>query len=212
MLAAQRGHVDITKILLRSGAKLDVCTSQNSTALMLACKRGNLNVARILVGRGCDLEVRDNRGRRAKDIVMKLECKKLAALISLDTQVFLMKQDVAVERNFELVKLWILLNSGRSSYAVNIGVHGGGLQLDVNNMSAGDDINCDAHSQIILRMMLLPLSLVGHIAGYMSLPMLFEKRLEMMTRRCLLNPDSTISCALDLIDDVLEEIDRKSVV
>ncbi len=207
MLAAQRGHVDITKILLKHGAKLDACTSQNSTALMLACKRGNIDVARVLIRKGCDLEVKDNRGRTAKDIAAKLESSELRKLLSLDTQLFLMKQDVAIERNYTFVKLWLLLHSERASCATfRLDNCSRRKQIVISQMSAGDEFSCGVQSEVLLRTMLLPLSLVGHIAGYLCLPMLYERRLEMMTRRCLLNPDSTISCALDLIDDVLEEI------
>ena len=41
MLASQRGHADMVKLLIQVGAAMDEQTMQGSTALMLACKRGH---------------------------------------------------------------------------------------------------------------------------------------------------------------------------
>jgi hypothetical protein len=41
MLASQRGHSDMVKLLIQVGAAMDEQTMQGSTALMLACKRGH---------------------------------------------------------------------------------------------------------------------------------------------------------------------------
>ena len=53
--------------------------------------------------------------------------------------------------------------------------------------------------------MLLPLPLVGLISNYLPKPLLWERRLDMLTKRCHVNPDATIFCSLDLIDESLEE-------
>ena len=48
MLASQRGHSDMVRLLIKEQAAMDEQTMQGSTALMLACKRGHEKCAEVI--------------------------------------------------------------------------------------------------------------------------------------------------------------------
>lgn len=58
--AAAAGHLDIVKLLITHGAKVNTTTRTNSTPLRAACFDGHLEIVKYLVQHGADVEVRYN--------------------------------------------------------------------------------------------------------------------------------------------------------
>ena len=200
MLAAQRGHTSIVKMLIRAGANIDITTSyQGSTALMLACKRGHIDTTIALISAGSELMLRDSRGRTAKDSALRkgIGMRDLTGLMTPEIQIALMQQNVMVERKYILIGLWKLLQQNRAFVKTDFGA------ANKHNTECVDNTN--KFQQALVQTMLLPLPLVDLIASYLPKPPLWEQRLEMLSKRCHINPDATICCSLDLIDEALEE-------
>lgn len=55
MEAAQEGHVELTKLLLESGAKVNATSATGDTALSYACENGHTDVADLLLKYNADL-------------------------------------------------------------------------------------------------------------------------------------------------------------
>lgn len=67
MLAAQAGHDDAVKILLRASAKLDPQNDRGETALILAAAAGKKDVVKLLLQAGADPSIADQNGKTALD-------------------------------------------------------------------------------------------------------------------------------------------------
>jgi len=212
MLAAQRGHATIAKILIRAGAKINVKTTQDSTSLMLACKRGHAEIAQVLIAAGSELMFRDNRGRTARESAIRKGLLSLMDYITPQAQISLMKHDAMVERRHFMLMMWKLLQQERASVNVfaissESGKRRGSKTIHELSGNLHDPLlECmNTSRRALVLSMMLPMPLLGVISSYLPAPRLWEKRLEMLTRRSHINTDCTISCALDLIDEVLEE-------
>jgi ankyrin repeat protein len=48
MIASQKGHVDVVKLLLEKGADVDASTDNGITALLVARKNGHADIAQLL--------------------------------------------------------------------------------------------------------------------------------------------------------------------
>lgn len=53
--AAQGGFIDITKILLKAGATVDVASVDGGTALFVACQGGHANIVKELLTAGANV-------------------------------------------------------------------------------------------------------------------------------------------------------------
>ncbi|XP_050306187.1 protein fem-1 homolog CG6966 isoform X2 [Anthonomus grandis grandis] len=60
--AAAAGHVDIVKLLVSHGAKVNTTTRTNSTPLRAACFDGHLEIVKYLVQHGADIEIANKHG------------------------------------------------------------------------------------------------------------------------------------------------------
>jgi len=81
-VAAYRGHADVAKVLLESGADPDAKNKEGNTPLHAAAYRGHIDVASLLLEHGADPCVTNKDGdiplvtaqkRRAEDIYVLLE-------------------------------------------------------------------------------------------------------------------------------------------
>ncbi|KAI2492633.1 hypothetical protein MHU86_21909 [Fragilaria crotonensis] len=202
MLASQRGHAGIVKLLLEAKAEIDAMTAQRSTSLMLACKREHVNVVQVLVGFGCELFIRDSRGRTATDVATRENRKDLLRLLEPAKQIELMQRKSRVERNYIMASMWVLLQQDRASVCTangNISLH------DVSESYDAGSLKLAACEKTLVRTMTLPAPMVELIASFMPLPRLWDERLALITKRCRVDADAAVSCAMDLIDEVLEE-------
>ena len=69
--ASLRGHENIVKLLLQSGANINIKDNTGSTALMHAASSNafrHINVAELLLKNGADITAKDNSGNTALDI------------------------------------------------------------------------------------------------------------------------------------------------
>lgn len=63
MLAASHGKVDVVRLLIESGADVNIQDDDGSTALMCAAEHGYLDIVNTLaVHPDCDLTIKDNVG------------------------------------------------------------------------------------------------------------------------------------------------------
>ncbi len=210
MLAAERGHAGVVRILIQAGAKLDTLTKQNMSALMLSCLGGIDCIATVktLLARGCIIDFKDDQGRTAHDIALETNVN-LAEIIDHEVQLLLMKQTVHIERKYTFAMLWILLHDGRASIpALFVGLTRPYTKKHCSDLASSFlAMNAKHTSHLALvQTMMLPFDLVTTIASFLPLPQLWEKRVEMLSRSYHLSPDITISSAIDLIDDVLDEV------
>ncbi|CAH0552652.1 unnamed protein product [Brassicogethes aeneus] len=60
--AAAAGHLEIVKLLISHGAKVNTTTRTNSTPLRAACFDGHLDIVKYLVQHGADIEVANRHG------------------------------------------------------------------------------------------------------------------------------------------------------
>ncbi|KAK8016092.1 NB-ARC and ankyrin domain protein [Apiospora rasikravindrae] len=63
LYAADKGHVDIAKLLIERGADVDAAGSSGWTPLTLALDRGHIDMARLLIERGADVNTTGSSGR-----------------------------------------------------------------------------------------------------------------------------------------------------
>jgi len=203
MLASQRGHANIVQRLVDAGAEVDAMTSQDSTSLMLACKRGHLDVVKALVTSGCELAFRDSRGRTAREMAQRKNMKELLELLEPTKQIDLLRRKARTERNFVMIKMWDLLQKERATVPVDQG------DVTIHHISDNLNSNLLVHMRksdnVLVQAMTLPSPLLENIASFLPLPFMWDERIGMITKRCRIDADSSVSCAFDLIDEVLEE-------
>lgn len=65
MIAAQKGYVDVARVLLETGADVNFQSSSGKTALMMACFSGNVEVAQLLKQHKADWDLVDRTGSTA---------------------------------------------------------------------------------------------------------------------------------------------------
>jgi ankyrin repeat protein len=198
MLASQRGHASIVELLVDAGAQVDAMTTQDSTSLMLACKRGHVNVVRVLVTAGCELWIRDSRGRTAKDMAVRKNASELVTLLDPDVQVDLMRRKSRTQRNYTMVQMWTLLQQERARVPLMLS------NASIHNVTADLLITTGSFSALV-RTMALPAPLLEHIASYMPLPRLWERRTALILKQCTVDPNAAIAASLELIDEALVE-------
>ena len=81
MLAAIRGDMEKTNILVRSGADINAKTYDGWTALMFACSNGHTDVAAFLIEKGADVNIKDNDGTTPLKLALKWGHKDLIKLL-----------------------------------------------------------------------------------------------------------------------------------
>ena len=60
--AAQDGHVDVAKVLIRNGADVNAKDSDGETALHMAAEDGHVDVVKVLIQNGADVNaVNENK-------------------------------------------------------------------------------------------------------------------------------------------------------
>ena len=202
MLASQRGHANVVTLLLEAKAEIDFMTVQRSTSLMLACKREHVDVVRVLVSFGCELFIRDSRGRTAADEAARKSRSDLLMLLEPAKQIELMQRRSRTWRNHMIARIWKLLEQERALVRTPNGdVPLRAMPIDEESCFWG----LSACESALIRAMTLPEHIVDLVASFMPLPRLWDDRLSLITKRCGVDADAAISCAMDLIDEVLEE-------
>lgn len=75
--AAQKGHLDVVKILLTSGVSVKSCNRKGMTALHYAAQGSNLEFVRYLLKKGANKDVKNKAGKSAVDLASSEEIRKL---------------------------------------------------------------------------------------------------------------------------------------
>ena len=61
-IAANKGYVDIVRILVDAGANINILSNDNQTPFYQACKHGRTEVARYLYGKGANIRINGENG------------------------------------------------------------------------------------------------------------------------------------------------------
>jgi len=210
MLASQRGNAKICRYLIQRGADLDAMTGHTSTSLVLACKRQHLDTVKVLVTAGAELFLKDNRGRTARDIALQRrpftrnrnDATKaiLALLLDPTVQVDLMRKQARRDRSWSWMRLLALIQQDRARLrsAEDVPLH---EAIDLIEERRSPPKSTTAW----IRTLSLPTPLVQHIAQFAPLPTLWDRRLSLLTGRCVAAPNAALESIFDLMDEVLEE-------
>ena len=211
MLSSQRGHASIVAMLVKAGASVDAKTAQDSTSLMLACKRKNLGVAKILVASGAELKLKDCKNRTVLETATRRGNDEFADVLTDNAQIRLMQEDSRRERNFTMVCMWKLLQKERATVRLL-----GGKQASIHEVSRSlasptpDNSNNQRRTlsldvkqlcpskQTLVQAMTLPAPLIELISSFIPLPLIWEKRLMLLSSRSLVDPDSAVYNALGM--------------
>ncbi|XP_027021407.2 KN motif and ankyrin repeat domain-containing protein 1b isoform X2 [Tachysurus fulvidraco] len=82
MLAVSHGRMDMVKILLATGSKVNIQDDEGSTALMCASEHGHVDIVRLLLAQpGCDATLRDNDDSTAMSIALDAGHNDIAMLM-----------------------------------------------------------------------------------------------------------------------------------
>ncbi|KAF4976723.1 hypothetical protein FZEAL_6638 [Fusarium zealandicum] len=81
MTAISRGKLEIARLLIRSGAKIDVPDLHGRTHLHLAIERGDFGMARSLLELGADALATDTRGMAALHMAVERDAEEMARLL-----------------------------------------------------------------------------------------------------------------------------------
>jgi ankyrin repeat protein len=65
LLAAQRGYVEVSRLLIGAGAKLEARNQFGNTALLAAVQNAQLESVRLLLAQGADVFARNSNGETA---------------------------------------------------------------------------------------------------------------------------------------------------
>jgi len=68
ILAAERGDLDIVKLLITHKAQLDLYDNNGNTALMLAAKNNHCNVIKLLLAHGANPHIKNNNKKTAAEL------------------------------------------------------------------------------------------------------------------------------------------------
>ena len=80
-IASERGHLDIVRLLIKKGAKLDKADYDGWTPLIGASLMGHLEVVRLLVDAGADLNKVNDDGKTALDIAKAMGHLEIVRLL-----------------------------------------------------------------------------------------------------------------------------------
>jgi hypothetical protein len=69
ILAAERGHQEICKLLISRGCSIDAQNKNGDTAFTLAAIRGDLSIVFTLIEAGCNYSLKNKKGKTALDIL-----------------------------------------------------------------------------------------------------------------------------------------------
>jgi ankyrin repeat protein len=77
MIASQFGHIEVVKLLLERGAKLDLQVPSGPTALIIASAQGNTDVVKLLLESGANKELKTLEGKKALDYAKNTDIETL---------------------------------------------------------------------------------------------------------------------------------------
>ena len=67
-IAAEKGHLQVAQLLVRSGAEINAIDLNGDTPLHFACVNGHLNVVSWLLTRGPNLQIKNKQGKLSQDL------------------------------------------------------------------------------------------------------------------------------------------------
>ena len=62
MLASDKGHLKVVKLLLEKGANANAQNNNGETALMVASEKGHLEIVKLLIEKGANINAQHKNG------------------------------------------------------------------------------------------------------------------------------------------------------
>ena len=120
-----------------------------------------------------------------------------AEILTDAAQVRLMQADSRKERNFSMVRVWKLLQSERAMIRL------GGMDMPIHNVTGnlGSTTlmqHANNSKRALMQSMTLPAPLIELISSFIPPPLIWEKRLMLLTSRSHVDPDSAVYNALGM--------------
>jgi len=81
MLAAGLGNMEVIHVLLRAGAKIDLCNSDGDTALTWAAREDKVRALVALLAAGADPTLHNHAGKNAEHAALGSGVKETARLL-----------------------------------------------------------------------------------------------------------------------------------
>ena len=86
MYAATRDHVNIARLLISFGAKVDAAADNGYTALMMATRENKAGVVALLLANGADPNLTAQSGASAKSIAQEKKNPEITKLLANDSR------------------------------------------------------------------------------------------------------------------------------
>ena len=264
LLACKRGHVAVVKELVTAGCDLHLTDDRNRTAYQIVQRRmqrrhdttepvavtrpppthnrppnrqrGNARRRsnRDIENHNIDGNVDGDEGDEGNLISLRTD-QKLLRMLNTQSQIELMQFSVRVLRNYEMVRIYQLIQQNRVDVKINCSKISYDIPTTVEllnmlttNTNMGEEATVAIHrssnhspceqpsvlpfrfadisKQVLIRSMTLPAPLIQAITLFLALPRLWNKRIIQIESSYLQkNPNVAIVYALDIIDEILED-------
>ena len=203
-LAAKRGNVEVARVLITAGCELWAKDSRGRCAREVA-QRKNIKEMVPLLDAHVQLDLMQRQQRKQRNYVMMAVwnlLQKERAFVPIQSPL-----DESLHRNATGHMRQVAIHQFVQDYLPSS--RSTKVTLSMNSplvLPPALPHNLSQKStQALLRTMTLPAPLVELITKFLPLPHLWDRRVGMLTRRSVVNADATVTCALDLIDEILEE-------
>jgi ankyrin repeat protein len=215
LLACKRCHVAVVRVLLTAGCELWVKDTRGRTARNVASRRlqQEQHTARRAAATAGRTEEEDNASATRTTAL-----KAMLELMDSSVQRHLMRCRGRQMRSLTMISHWHLLQQERAlvwlapppAFARGTPGRYPEMRSLAQIVPFLDTPKCDPRLRLpstkaLLRTMTLPAPLVQLITSFMPLPPLWARTIGMLTKRATLHPEETVTSALDLVDEILEE-------
>jgi ankyrin repeat protein len=215
LLACKRCHVAVVRVLVTAGCELWVKDTRGRTARNVASRRlqQEQHTARRAAATAGRTEEEDNASATRTTAL-----KAMLELMDSSVQRHLMRCRGRQIRSLTMISHWHLLQQERAlvwlapppAFARGTPGRYPEMRSLAQIVPFLDTPKCDPRLRLpstkaLLRTMTLPAPLVQLITSFMPLPPLWARTIGMLTKRATLHPEETVTSALDLVDEILEE-------
>jgi ankyrin repeat protein len=204
VLACKRQHVDTVQVLVTAGCELYGTDARGRTARDICLQRHGSTTSSTTTT-ATTTATASTGGPNSNTSITAAAARKLLGLLDATVQMELMRRKSRRDRSYAWMRIYTLLQQDRAR------VRGA---EDVPLTVIGSDAMALVEQRRTLRpsslawirtLALLPAPLVQAICEFAPLPSCWDRRIGLLTKRCLVDANAALESGLDLMDEVLEE-------